>query len=501
MLQLGITSGMILLFLLLAGRGLRDGYSYWSDEIFSVAASHGSWAELFRNWLIPDTHPPLYQSLLKLWMAFAGSGETATRSLSFLMAALTLVAAALFSSGRGAGRRIATLSFLGASPSFSYYAQEARSYATSMALATLMLGSALMLRQVVLQNDPGNLADRQKQWLRWCFITSCLLLSLTHYFSMLFALVVIAIATAEGLVIRRWSTALLLVLTMLIWPTVHLLLSSLSQKFERLDWIQVRPIIGTVREFIAGTIPLLHPNQGLSSLLGLMGIVVFACFAVGSAANLRRLLLDPPGRLSADTDETRFLLLVIACFVALMVMIDLVKPISQARYYSVVVPAVAYLFGDAWGLMREQSRFRQSAMAALLALVIALQLILATNDLGMKHTPKMNYKAMASFVERSGVCHKGCWSMGWSVLALTSTYFQPGELKDFETRQELVTTPLTRPLLGFHIAAFDLPPIAAANPALVCWESPGAVPMSVFILLSRESAARPERHGLRPCRP
>ncbi|MEA5411897.1 hypothetical protein VB737_08975 [Synechococcus sp. BA-120 BA3] len=118
-----VTAVLILCCLGFAGQGLTTAYSYWSDEIWSVAASSADWGVLFRDWLLPDTHPPLYQVLLKLWIGVFGPGETATRSLSFLIAALGLVAAALGSSGRGAGRRLFTVAFLGTSPSFLFYAQ------------------------------------------------------------------------------------------------------------------------------------------------------------------------------------------------------------------------------------------------------------------------------------------------------------------------------------------------------------------------------------------
>ncbi len=99
-------TGLLILFCLtMAGQGLTTAYSYWSDELWSVAASRADWGGLLHDWLIPDLHPPLYQALLKLWIGVFGTGEPATRSLSFLIAALALLAAALCSSGRGAGRR------------------------------------------------------------------------------------------------------------------------------------------------------------------------------------------------------------------------------------------------------------------------------------------------------------------------------------------------------------------------------------------------------------
>ena len=99
------------------------------------------------------------------------------------------------------------MAFLGTSPSFLFYAQEARSYALSLTLSTLMLGTALLLRL----RTAGRESD-----LRWGFRLACVLLSLTHYFWLLFLLVVLAVSAADGQVLRRrWEAAVLGVMLLL----------------------------------------------------------------------------------------------------------------------------------------------------------------------------------------------------------------------------------------------------------------------------------------------
>ena len=85
---------LIVLFLNLATRGWCLKYSYSADELYSVATSNASWPEMFEKWIIPDTHPPLYPVLLKIWIMINGSSEPATRSLSVLISTLTLLSAA-----------------------------------------------------------------------------------------------------------------------------------------------------------------------------------------------------------------------------------------------------------------------------------------------------------------------------------------------------------------------------------------------------------------------
>jgi hypothetical protein len=498
--QLAISGGLILFFVWAASRGLGDSYSYWSDELWSVSASRADWGVLLRDWLIPDTHPPLYQTLLKLWIGGGGSGEAATRSLSLLMAGLGLVATALFASGRGAGRRLVSVAFLGTSPAFLFFAQESRSYATSLALSALMLGAALELRQRRLGGSSNVLlAGWGDGTLRGLFVLGCLLLSLTHYASLLFVLVVLAVVGAEGLVLGRRRQVLPLVLAVLASPVAHLLSSSFDNKLQRLDWIKVEPIHGTLTQFLGGTLPLLEPGRSAPGLLTLVaaGLATTLVFAVTAARRRPEPLAPVPP--SPSLGEARFLLLAIAGFLTLMLAIDLVKPLSQARYSIVVLPALAYLCGDGWVLGRSGSRPRRLALASLLAVWLLLQWQLGQRELAEKRAPLQNYKLMASFVERSGLCERGCWSHGWRLDALSPLYFRPGQLQPPPDGWWDLGEPLERPFLGFQLAPDDLPALRAANPDLACWEAPGAWRSAPFVLLTRTSPVQPARHGLRPC--
>ncbi len=498
--QLAISAPLVLFFLFAASRGLGENYSYWSDELWSVSASRAEWGVLLRDWLIPDTHPPLYQTLLKLWIGSSGSSEMATRSLSFLMAGIGLVATALFASGRGAGRRLVSVAFLGTSPAFLFFAQESRSYATSLALSAVMLGAAMELRQRHLGGSTNSLlAGWSDPPLRGLFGLACLLLSLTHYFSLLFVLVVLAVACAEGLVLGRRRQVLPLLLAMLVWPLVHGLSSSLSTKLQRLDWIQVQPITGTFAQFLAGTLPLLAPGRAGPERLLLITLAVAAALVFALTAARRCAEPVPKVPPSPSLGEARFLLLAIGGFVALMLPIDLVKPLSQARYYIVVLPAVAYLCGDGWELGWRLSRARRFALAVLLAVWLLLQWQLGQRELAVKRAPLQNYKLMAAFVARSGVCDQGCWSNGWLLEALSPLYFQPGQLQPFPRDSLALARPLQQPFLGFQRSYLELPILLASNPDLTCWEAPGAWRHAAFILLPSDTTVQPERHGLRPC--
>jgi len=109
----------------------------WLDEALSVNIATlplGDIGEALRH----DGHPPLYYVLLHLWTEVFGTGDTAVRSLSGVLAVLTLPVA--WAVGRRAGDATLgwlTVLVLGALPFATRYGTEARMYALVMLLVFL----------------------------------------------------------------------------------------------------------------------------------------------------------------------------------------------------------------------------------------------------------------------------------------------------------------------------------------------------------------------------
>jgi uncharacterized membrane protein len=108
--------------------------SLWTDEILSVELARRPWPALLPA-TQEDGHPPLYLTVLRLWIGAFGDGETGVRSLSAVIGVATLAAffalAARLMTMRGA--LLATL-LLACSPYHIYYSQEARNYALLLLL-------------------------------------------------------------------------------------------------------------------------------------------------------------------------------------------------------------------------------------------------------------------------------------------------------------------------------------------------------------------------------
>jgi mannosyltransferase len=268
-----LVAGLIGFFLLFASRGIWSGYSYWTDELWSVSTSQDSWTGLFTRWLLPyDVHPPAYQLLLKAWMAIFGPSEISTRLMSFLFAALTMLSAALLTARRKLWSSLLFVAFIGCSPLFVFYAQETRSYAMALFLAMLVTGISLLLRckHLKWQNDStGN-----SPGLIWSLYGASLLLSLTHYFGWILVAVMSLLDLLGASVDQsRWRRCGLL-LAISIWPFFHYV-NGLSGHTGGNFWIYVRPVVGTIANFADGLFPLIK-ILSWSSLLVL--IVVLALF-------------------------------------------------------------------------------------------------------------------------------------------------------------------------------------------------------------------------------
>lgn len=127
-----------------------DYLSLWGDELFSryyyelMGPSY-----MVGPGLIEEPTPPLYYFLLECWMGLFGGSETGMRSLSVTASLLAGIVAYLLGEELG-GRRLALLGMLlfALCPTAIFYAQEARAYALTTAVAGVaLLGIAHFLRE------------------------------------------------------------------------------------------------------------------------------------------------------------------------------------------------------------------------------------------------------------------------------------------------------------------------------------------------------------------
>jgi uncharacterized membrane protein len=154
-------------------------YSYWWDELYSVVSSSLPINKLFSEFILRDVHPPFYSLLLKFWIMLFGNSEIAARSLSLIFTLSAFLLLLHFSKKNVSYLSIPVLLvFFTTNRLFIYYAQEARSYAMVLFLSTFL--TSLFVDYL------KNISGSGFKLIISIGIVS-LLLSLTHYFGLLYS--------------------------------------------------------------------------------------------------------------------------------------------------------------------------------------------------------------------------------------------------------------------------------------------------------------------------
>jgi mannosyltransferase len=334
---------------------------FWFDECFSVEVARLDWANFLHLLWWREANMSLYYLLLRVWLQF-GHGEFFIRSLSVLIAAATLPAIywlARLLYDRRVALIAATLFTLNA---YSIrYAQEARSYALLVLLATLSSGFLIAwvrgsAREPVRRNQLG-------------YILFSVLAVYAHFYALLLVL-------AQWLALRQFGSgardpdqlnkfeAPLAAQLRRVWITIALAVSPLLVFVAKtgagpIRWIQ-RPSLRDVLEFYE------HLAGGSNSAL------LIVCAAACTAA-----LLPARKQLWARTQSweswrVQFLLVWLFFPVALTVLLSFARPVFLARYMIFCLPALLILM--AAGLARLRP-------AWLLAAALAGMLLLAVQGI------------------------------------------------------------------------------------------------------------------------
>lgn len=314
---------VVALSFVIASFKLFTPYSYWLDELYSVTTSSGQWSSIHTN-LLQDVHPPLYQSILKIWIDIFGSHESVTRGMSWLCAGATICILFNFSKKYPAIFCIVTTIFFCTNRLVLFYANEARSYALTLLLATLVTTAYFRINK--LTPDSKNL---------YLFLTFCLLLSLAHYFGLLLALTFLFVYAFEHRRARiDLARALCAAGLILIWPIYHFSNGAIGQKTSGNFWIKVDGLLDSIN--IA--------TSALSTYSQYFGAVL-VCWLFASFFLTRHYSERHP---QSDVETLSLInksAIVLILFLFSCASVDLVSPISTRRNYIVIVPLCSILVG------------------------------------------------------------------------------------------------------------------------------------------------------------
>jgi uncharacterized membrane protein len=173
----GLILGAILVFALAIRFYNLDTASLWEDEIAAIEIARVPLSVLWSDWMVRETNPPLYYSLLHLWMKVFGDGAFAVRSLSAIAGGAAVWLVFLLGRAVGSTRVGLIAALLTAAWSHQvYFGQEARGYIFAFCGAvTAMIGLVGIADQVQAKADaPGGL----KPWA--LYLAGCLAATYTH---------------------------------------------------------------------------------------------------------------------------------------------------------------------------------------------------------------------------------------------------------------------------------------------------------------------------------
>ncbi|WP_156821580.1 glycosyltransferase family 39 protein [Halomonas smyrnensis] len=332
-----VVYALVVLGVLLSAIGIFYQYSYWWDELYSVAAAGLGLNEMFDIFILPDVHPPLYTMLLGAWVDLFGQGERQVRLLSFIFAALALYFISSWAKNEMSDVGFKTvILFFATAPLFAFYAQEARSYSMMLFLASIL--TIFYLR--------GYHLEGVKRFLIFSLIS--VLLSLTHYFGFVYAGLIIIFSLIESRrdVLRSLSIVFSGVICF-IWPAIHFFKGSIGDKSGDNFWIKSEGFQSTISSLSSGLTPQINI---LSGKLGggmyreyLAALFFIAVFVLVVA-------LARKGRVLVKTHGAEIILkltLIVSVFALTMIAIDYHSPISTRRNYIVLLPAFSILLGFA----------------------------------------------------------------------------------------------------------------------------------------------------------
>lgn len=138
-------------------------YPLWFDEYASLFFAHQPYARLWSDWMVRETNPPLFYSILRGWMDLVGPIDRVILRVPTIVASLLTIAVAYFGMARHYGERAAGVGavLLAVSAQQIAYAHQVRGYSF---LALALTISFFSLMRIVTAADRGE-RERITSWI------------------------------------------------------------------------------------------------------------------------------------------------------------------------------------------------------------------------------------------------------------------------------------------------------------------------------------------------
>jgi len=169
------------------------------------------------------------------------------------------------------------------------------------------------------------------------FLFSCLLLSLTHYFGLLYAGFMLAFVFFKNLK-KRYNLMRVIItgLLCMIWPVNHLLNGTILEKTGGNFWYLVDGISGSFSLAASGFhfFPFGYRAAGFVLITGIIVVLIFSFYRINSSQKNN-------DALAVVTFDVSMIALI---FIVTVALFDLYTPLSTMKNYIVLVPAISIIF-------------------------------------------------------------------------------------------------------------------------------------------------------------
>ena len=344
----------LLIALLGAYRVVTASYGLWFDEFATLIFSDQPLGRLWSGWMVHETNPPLFYTLMKGWQALGFHSILALRLLPVLSgtAGLALLARTAWI-GWGRSAAVSAVMIAGVSPLHIYASQMLRGYMLASDGVLLSFAGLLLL----LRADPasGMAADRRGTRIALALYVAGSTVAIYCHTTLLlwppFAMAAFAatargrLLAARGLLLRQLALANLAVLALAGW-WLGITLAQIGSGAENVSWIRAHTLPKYLDLFARST---LLVNQ--EYLVERSVVIVVGSAVIASIVAARR---EPATRLAA---------LVFGIGGLGFWAVSKVHPIATAMSLFWMLPFAALLLAGGLASIRQPERERQARLA------------------------------------------------------------------------------------------------------------------------------------------
>jgi len=308
-----IAFGCILRFWKLSDVGL------WYDELWTVVgASHRPFGEMYREWILGDSHPPGFFIFYFAWFKLVPPTEFWARLPSAIAGVLTVVYL-LCGTTRVLTRneRLTVAAFASLSYIYVFYALTVKQYSALLLLTTIV---TVVYLEVV---EARRIERRHAVTLT----VAASALAYLNYFGLVYAALLLALLFAtfrRDAGARQRLLRIGLVCTAICAPIAPFLYLQVKYNIDAWQPYQVSTFLANLEPYLFFNDPMF-----VAGALGVLALVLIA-----------RAAIDPRVRQQLWTSRNAHVAIIVAAFGGFMLALGLFKPIFYVRYFLAMLPAV-----------------------------------------------------------------------------------------------------------------------------------------------------------------